>query len=68
MPDWTCEVDNKDQLDAEIRKIAALANLGRGDEIYGSMTVYYSDESVKEASLVPWLQDRGVVINWRKKK
>jgi hypothetical protein len=67
MPEWVCEVDNKDQLDNEIRKIAALENVGRGDEIYGSMTVHYSDEAVKGASLIPWLQARGVAIRWHKK-
>lgn len=37
MPDWICEVDTKEQLDTEIRKIAALENVGRGDEIYGTV-------------------------------
>ena len=66
MPDWICEVDTADQLDTEIRKIAALENVGRGDQIHGTFTVKYSDESVKNASLVPWLESKGVAIVWRK--
>ncbi len=65
MPEWICEVDTAEQLDSEIRKIAALENVGRGDEIYGTFTVQYSDEVVKRASLVPWLENRGVAIVWR---
>jgi hypothetical protein len=66
MPDWVCEVDTAAQLDAEIRNIAALENVGRGDEIHGTFTVRYSDESVKKASLVSWLESKEVVVVWKK--
>jgi hypothetical protein len=66
MPNWICEVDTASQLDTEIRNIAALENVGRGDEIHGTFTVKYSDESVKKASLVPWLQSKGVAVVWQK--
>jgi len=61
-----CNVKTADELDAEIRDIFALDLVGRGDEISGTLFVNYSDESVKQASLIPVLQRRGVEIQWRK--
>ncbi|MFY9742616.1 MAG: hypothetical protein WA252_10130 [Candidatus Sulfotelmatobacter sp.] len=66
MPNWICEVDTPAQLDAEIRNITALDEINRGDEIYGTFTVKYSDESVKSASLVSWLENKGVAVIWEK--
>jgi hypothetical protein len=66
MPDWICGVDTADQLDTEIRNTAALESIGRGDEIHGTFTVQYSDEAVKNASLVPWLENKGVAVVWQK--
>ncbi len=66
MPNWVCEVDTADQLDGEIRNIAALENVGRGDEIHGTFTVKYFDESVKKAPLVSWLENKGVAVVWVK--
>jgi len=66
MPNWICEVDTAAQLDTEIGNIAALEDVGRGDEIHGTFTVKYSDESVKKASLVSWLENRGVAVIWHK--
>jgi autonomous glycyl radical cofactor GrcA len=66
LPDWICEVDTAQQLDAEIRGIAALENIGKGNELYGTLTVKYSEESVKTASLVPWLENRGIAVVWHK--
>lgn len=67
MPEWVFNVKTAAELDNEIRSnIAALDNLGRGDEIYGTLYVDYSGESVKRASLIPWLERRGVSVVWRK--
>lgn len=65
MPEWFCTPKDAAELDSKIRDIAALENVGRGDEIYGTLHVEYSDESVKQASLIPWLENRGVRIVWR---
>lgn len=62
-----CSVNSAAELDAEIRAIFALDLTQRGDEISGILYVDYSDESVKQASLLPVLQERGVEIIWRKK-
>ena len=62
-----CDVQTAAQLDAEIRDIFALTMVQRGDEISGTLNVYYSDESVKRASLLPHLRGRGVYIAWHKK-
>ena len=62
-----CDVQTAAQLDAEIRDIFALTMVQRGDEISGTLNVYYSDESVKKASLIPHLRARGVDIAWHKK-
>lgn len=61
-----CNVRTAVELDAEIRDILALALVGRGDQISGTLHVYYSDESVKQASLLPALTRRGVAIEWHK--
>ena len=61
------EVNSAAELDAEIRDIFALDSVNRGDEISGTLTVVYSDESVKKATLLPALQRRGVEVSWHKK-
>ena len=66
MADWLCKVTTANELDAEIRNIAALEMVGKGDEIYGTLHVTYSDEAVKQASLIPWLKSKGVAIEWTK--
>ena len=63
-----CDVKTAAELDAEIRDILALDEIQRGDEISGTLYVHYSDESVKSASLVPVLENRGVTIEWRRKE
>jgi hypothetical protein len=65
MPDWYCCVKTAAELDTEIRKIASLEQLSRCDEIKGALFVEYSDEDVKNANLVGWLEHRGVAIVWR---
>jgi len=65
MPDWFFDVSSKDELDLKIRtEILALENLGRGDEIYGTVHVTSHEESVMEASLVLYLKARGVSVEW----
>lgn len=61
-----CNVASAAELDAEIRDIFALDMLGRGDEISGTLHVSYTDESVKDAALVPALENRGVFIEWHR--
>jgi hypothetical protein len=61
-----CNVATAAQLDAEIRDIFALDMVQRGDQICGTLNVHYSDESVKQASLIPRLEARGVHIEWHK--
>lgn len=61
-----CNVSSAAQLDAEIRDIFFLDSVGRGDEIAGILNVYYSDESVKTASLISTLEARGVEVIWHK--
>ena len=52
-------------LDVKLRnEIFALDNLGRGDEVYGTVSVVYSDENAKTSSLVAQLEARGVVFTW----
>jgi len=60
------DVKTADELDAQIRDILALYFLEPGDQIGGILYVDYADESVKQASLVAMLEDRGVRIVWRK--
>jgi hypothetical protein len=61
-----CKVSSPEQLDTEIQDMFWLDNVERGDGISGTLNVYYSDESVKLARLIPTLEDRGVVIAWHK--
>ena len=63
-----CRVNTAAELDAQIRDIFALDNVGRGDQICGTLNVEYADESVKRASLIPLLQGRGVEIVWHKRR
>jgi len=68
MPDWHFEVNTKDELDLKIRtEILALESIGRGNEIYGTVHVTSTDESVMQASLVPHLEARSVSVEWTKK-
>jgi len=60
-----CLVHSAAELDAEIRDIFALDMVGRGHEIGGTLHVNYTDESVKQASLIPRLEARGVSIIWK---
>jgi hypothetical protein len=62
-----CEVNTAAELDSEIRDIFALDLVQRGDQICGTLHVYYADESVKRAILIPTLKARGVAIEWHKK-
>jgi hypothetical protein len=67
--DWYFQVNTANDLDSKIRgEIAALENLGRGDEMHGTVHVEYSDEAIKNASLIPWLRNKGIAIEWRKKQ
>ena len=61
-----CKVSSPEQLDTDIQDMFWLDNVERGDEISGTLNVYYSDESEKLARLIPTLEDRGVVIAWHK--
>jgi hypothetical protein len=63
-----CRVSSAEELDSEIREIFALDAIGRGDEISGSLNVYYSDESAKSASLIRALEGRGVSVVWHKQE
>jgi hypothetical protein len=68
MADWYFQVTTANDLDLKIReRITALDNLSRDDEVHGTVHIEYSDETVKKASLIPWLQNRGVAIEWQKK-
>ena len=59
-----CNVSSAAELDAEIRDIFALDMVERGHEISGTLHVYYNDDSVKNAALLPALENRGVFIEW----
>lgn len=59
-----CVVATAQHLDAEIRDIFVLDMIGRGNEIGGTLYVNYTDESVKNAELIPKLEARGVLIVW----
>jgi hypothetical protein len=63
-----CNVKTAEELDAEIRDIFALDDVGRGNEIGGTLHVHYPHESVKEASLIPLLEARSVAIEWHEHK
>ena len=67
---WTIENANFGtalELNAEIRDILSLEDSDRGWEISGTLHITYTDESVKQASLLPQLEARGVAISWHKK-
>ncbi len=61
-----CNVMTIDELNAEIRDILALEDTERGHEINGTLHVHYTDESVKQASLLRHLESRGVAVEWHK--
>lgn len=68
MPAWNFDVESAADLDIKLRnEIFALDNLGRGDEIHGTVSVVYSDENAKTSSLVAQLESRGVAFIWSKK-
>ena len=54
------------ELDAEIRDIFAQDMMDLGNGIAGTLHVHYSDESVRQASLLPRLEGYGVEIRWHK--
>ncbi len=62
------DVNSAEELDAKIRQIAALDNVNRGDQLEGTLEVAYENESVKQASLILWIESRGVAIAWNKKQ
>jgi hypothetical protein len=62
-----CAVNTAAGLNTEIGDIFALDLIQRSDEICGTLYIDYSDESVKQATLVPALESRGVVVVWRKR-
>ena len=61
-----CTVNTPEELNREIRDILALDTVGRGNEISGTLYINYSNESVKQASLIGELERRDVSIIWRK--
>lgn len=68
MPAWSFEVEGAEDLDIKLRnEIFALDNLGRGDEVYGTVSVVYSDDNAKTSRLVAQLESRGVAFTWSKK-
>jgi hypothetical protein len=68
MPAWSFDVESAADLDMKLRnEIFALDNLGRGDEIYGTVSVVYSDDNAKTSSLVAQLESRGVAFIWSKR-
>lgn len=65
---WKFEADSPEDLDQSLRsEVLALDNLGRGDEIHGTIIVSFSNQRVKAASLVPALEARGVAFRWEPK-
>lgn len=62
-----CDVNSAADLDMQIRDIFALDQVGRADEISGTLYVDYVGEATRQASLIPALERRGVEIVWRKK-
>jgi hypothetical protein len=59
-----CKVKTPEELNIEIKDIMALDLLGEGHQICGTLNVQYTDESVKTASQLFLLEERGVAINW----
>jgi hypothetical protein len=67
MPAWSFDVKDAVELDVKLRnEIFALDNLGRGNEIYGTVSVVYSEDEARMSSLVAQLESRGVVFVWHK--
>ena len=67
--DLTNSADQRQELDSKLRgEILALDNVGRGDEIHGSIEVIYSDDRVKGCSLIGLLEERGVAFSWKVKE
>jgi hypothetical protein len=68
MPAWNFDVMNAAELDVKLRnEIFALDSLGRGSEIYGTVSVVYSEDDAKTSSLVAQLESRGVIFVWHKR-
>ena len=67
MPDWYFDVNSAAELDGKLREILFLDNVGRGDEIYGTVHISYSDRGVELASLISVLEARGVSFSWEHK-
>ena len=64
--DLTNSADQRLELDSKLRgEILALDNIGRGDEIHGSIGVIYSGDRVKGCSLIGPLEARGVAFSWK---
>jgi hypothetical protein len=66
--DLTGSSNQRQELDSELRKILALDNVGRGDEIHGAIKVIYSQDDAKRASLIDSLEARGVAFSWQRKE
>ncbi len=67
MPTWKFTARTAAELDQQLRvNVLALDNLGRSDEVYGTIEVTYSEDTVKTASLVSKLEQRGMVFRWKK--
>jgi hypothetical protein len=60
-----CSVSSAEELDAQIKDVFDLEAVDR-TEISGTLHVYYTDESVKAAKLIPILEERGVSIEWHR--
>ena len=60
-----CLVRSTAELDAEIRDIFALDMVGRSHEIGGTLHVNYTDESVKQASLISFFLGIIIKLIWR---
>jgi hypothetical protein len=65
---WHFDVKNAADLDARLREILSLDNVGRGDEVNGTVHVSYSDEHVRRATLIGVLEARGVSFSWDKQR
>lgn len=61
-----CKVHTPAELDAEIRDLFALSLMGREDAMPKTLNVRYTDESVKQATSIGFLQSKGIRIVWQK--
>lgn len=59
-----CNVATAQELDSKIREILALDMVQRGDEISGTLNVYYTDESVRGRACNAPSQPRAVSCSW----